>query len=71
MRVSSTDDLPLAQQQRFDKDGAVSRFFSCFYFEEAGPMQPIIHGLKYENRRSLGIELGKIVGACAQEDPDF
>ena len=71
IRVSSTDDLVLSQQQRFDEHGAVSRFLSCFYFEEEGPMQRIIHGLKYENRRSLGIELGKIVGGCAREDPGF
>ncbi|MFQ5797297.1 MAG: ComF family protein [Bacteroidota bacterium] len=70
-RVSSTDHLPLMQQGRFDEEKAVARFLSCFYFEEEGPIQRIIHGLKYGNRRSLGIELGKIVGECVKANPDF
>ena len=65
------DDKALKQQRRFDEEQAVARFLCCFYFEEEGPMQRIIHALKYGNQRSLGVELGRILGKYVMSDPNF
>ncbi len=49
-------------KNRFAQDGAVSDFLSCFYFEQQGRLQKVIHLLKYQGIRSMGVMLGKEIG---------
>ncbi len=70
-RVDFTGGLSLTHERLFGKDGAVTSCLSCFYFKEGISMQRIIHSLKYQNRRSLGIELGRILGRLLSENPEF
>jgi len=67
--IMSGDQLVSGQRQRFDEVGCVSRFVCCFSYDENGPLNEIIHGLKYGQRRSLGVELGKILGERIMSDP--
>jgi predicted amidophosphoribosyltransferase len=53
---------------KFDNNGPISRAKSCFFFEEGGVLQKIIHALKYEGMRSLGIQLGKHLGEAVLVD---
>ena len=45
--------------------GTIDELLSCYIFETETPIQQIIHALKYRQYRSLGIELGKRIGAAA------
>jgi ComF family protein len=57
-------DLPLYRETkaRLLEEGYVSDLISCFLFEKEGPLQHIIHALKYQNYESLGLELGRRLG---------
>ncbi len=46
--------------------GHVSGLVSAYYFDEQGPLQAIIHQLKYGGMTSLGVVLGKRLGAAMQ-----
>ncbi len=49
-------------KDRFARGGGVSDFLSCFYFEGEGKLQTIIHLLKYQGMKSMGVMLGKEIG---------
>jgi ComF family protein len=71
-----TPDLPLYTETkaRLREEGCVSDLISCFLFEKEGPLQHIIHALKYQKYKSLGFELGGRLGrliAGGQKDIDI
>lgn len=69
-----TTDLPLYQETkaRLLEEGFVSDLISCFVFEKEGPLQHIIHALKYQKYESLGVELGRCIGGViADEKKNF
>jgi ComF family protein len=43
-------------------EGYIDDLISCYVFEKEGPFQHIAHALKYQEYKSLGIELGKQIG---------
>jgi ComF family protein len=43
-------------------DGCIDDLISCYVFEREGPFQYIAHALKYQEYKSLGVELGKQIG---------
>jgi ComF family protein len=45
----------------------VDYFFSVYKFDEENPIQKIIHSLKYEQMKSIGIKFGKILGEKIKE----
>lgn len=60
-----TKQLPIYQEARTKliTEGCINDLISCFIFEKEGPFQHIVHALKYKEYKSVGIELGKRVGA--------
>ncbi len=65
-----TADLPLYQETkaRLLEEGYISDLVSCFLFEKEGPLQHVIHALKYQNYESLGLELGRRLGQTILEE---
>lgn len=49
-------------RDRFREDGSVDEFYSCYYFQEGGVFQKLVHSLKYDAITKFGIELGKHIG---------
>jgi ComF family protein len=49
-------------QTKFDEEGRISGFTSCFLFEKEGILQEIIHLLKYRGMKTTGIRLGMEIG---------
>jgi len=63
-----TKDHFLYQQTRSKllAEGCVVDLISCYVFESDGPFKHIAHALKYQEFKSLGIELGKQIGELVQ-----
>ena len=47
---------------KFQTDGYVEDVLSCFLFEKEGSLQQMIHLLKYQGMKSLGVQLGREIG---------
>ncbi len=64
-----TADLPLYQETkaRLLEEGHIDNLVSCFLFEKEGPLQFIIHALKYQQYESLGLDLGRRIGRVISE----
>lgn len=56
---------------KFGNHGYITKAFSCFHFKEESIVQMLIHELKYQNKRTIGILLGEIVGNAVKHDADF
>ncbi len=69
-RVASID-IEKSFKTKFGENGFVSKAFSCFHFKDEGIIQTLIHELKYQNKRSIGILLGEIAGISIKNDEDF
>jgi ComF family protein len=65
-----TADLPLYAETkaRLREEGYVGDLISCFLFEKEGPLQHIIHALKYQRYKSLGFELGGLIAQLITEE---
>lgn len=50
--------------------GTVDELFSCFLFEKEGALQNVIHLLKYGGVKSIGVRLGKEIGARYLDRPE-
>ncbi|MCF6269920.1 MAG: ComF family protein [Melioribacteraceae bacterium] len=48
--------------RKFKKDNLVDDYSSLFLFEEKGPLQDLIHNLKYKQKFKIGILLGEKLG---------
>jgi ComF family protein len=48
-------------------EGHIDDLISCYVFEREGPFQYIAHALKYQEYKSLGIELGQRIGRLIQD----
>jgi ComF family protein len=46
--------------------GCINDLVSCYIFEREGPSQHIAHALKYQEYKSLGLELGMTIGRLVQ-----
>jgi len=50
-------------------DGLVTGLASRFYFEKDGPLQSLIHQLKYGGMTAVGVELGREVAVSVRDLP--
>ncbi len=57
-------------RERFLEDGAIDEFYSCYYFQEGGVFQKLVHSLKYDAITKFGIELGRDIGAMMKGQTD-
>lgn len=60
--VRRDDPLFAETFHRLSENGAVDDLVSVFIFDDQGPLQSIIHQLKYSGMHSLGVELGMLLG---------
>lgn len=56
---------------KFGDSKYISKAFSYFHFKEESIIQVLIHELKYQNKKSIGVFLGELVGKHIKNDPDF
>ena len=56
---------------KFQAEGFVEDILSCFLFEKEGALQQVIHLLKYQGMKSLGVQLGRDIGKRMQTNPGF
>ncbi|MBA4311540.1 MAG: hypothetical protein C0417_02810 [Chlorobiaceae bacterium] len=61
-RVDSLHPTWIEIKSKFDAEGFIKDFSSSFLFEKEGALQHLIHLLKYQGMKSLGIKLGEEVG---------
>jgi len=47
---------------KFDSKNTVKDFLSCYLFQKEGKLQEVIHLLKYQGMKSLGVRLGEDIG---------
>lgn len=64
--VAVDDDLFKEMNARLLSGGDIAGLVSAFHFEKEGTLQSLIHQLKYEEMTSVGIELGKQLGAIVK-----
>ncbi len=64
-------DLERGFSTKFGNPNFINKAFSCFHFKEESIIQILIHELKYQNKRSIGVFLGEITGQLIKNDPDF
>lgn len=62
-KIRPDDHTVHVMRERFLEDGSIDEFYSCYYFQEGGVFQKLVHSLKYEAITKFGIELGKHIGA--------
>ncbi|HTY12526.1 MAG TPA: ComF family protein [Bacteroidota bacterium] len=69
-RVGPEDETVQVLRERFSAEGSVDDFISCYYFEEQGVFQQLVHSLKYNAVTRFGAELGSHLGKAIQEHLD-
>jgi len=69
-RVQPSDETVRILRERFSAQGNIDEFFSCYYFEEQGAFQHLVHSLKYNAVTLFGVELGRHIGATLNENID-
>ena len=68
--VDANDETVLILRDRFSAEGFIDEFYSCYYFEESGVFQHLVHSLKYNAITLFGVELGKHIGVMLNENVD-
>lgn len=71
-KVHSNDATVRVLRDRFASEGWIDEFYSCYYFQEGGSFQRLVHSLKYNAVTSigteLGIQLGRFLRTCIEAD---
>lgn len=62
--ITQNDLLYREMLARLMSTGHISGLASAFHFEKDGVLQSLIHQMKYEQGTTIGVELGKRVGAA-------
>jgi ComF family protein len=65
-RVAPHDELYRETRAKLQAGGIIEDLFVPFYFEKEGPLQALVHELKYNGMRKIGVELGREIGQCLQ-----
>jgi ComF family protein len=60
--VKETDTIYRRAIQRLCGDGLISGAISLYHFEKGGPVQALVHTLKYGHGADIGLLLGKELG---------
>jgi ComF family protein len=66
--VQANDETVRILRERFSAEGFIDEFYSCYYFEENGVFQHLVHSLKYNAITLFGVELGKHIGVILKEN---
>lgn len=69
-KIHPDDHTVHVMRERFLEDGSVNEFYSCYYFQEGGVFQKLVHSLKYDAITKFGIELGNHIGATMKAQTD-
>lgn len=70
-RVDRSDPLLREGLARLTADGTADAFFAAYLFEKTGTLQSAIHLLKYAGMHSLGVWLGRELGAAMLAEPEY
>ncbi len=66
--VSKTDQHYQDTLARLASEGSISGLAAVYYFEADGPLQSMVHQLKYNGMTSLGTLLGRQLGERVREE---
>jgi ComF family protein len=78
--VSCTYKLPKTDFHLHQENPLTERFWgrvdlkagtACYHFSKSGRTQQLLHRLKYEGKRVVGVEIGKLHGSMLREAPLF
>ena len=58
-------------EERFWAKAPVFRATSYFFFNKGSSFQKILHSLKYQGQKNVGLSLGRYAGADLMQSPDF
>ena len=61
--VDEWDDRCRAVREALCAGGGVAGFVPLWYFEDGGPVQALVHALKYDGMTAVGREFGRTLGA--------
>jgi len=67
-RIDSSHPTWHELKGKFAAEKVIQDIFSCFLFEKDGKLQDVIHCLKYQGMKSLGIKLGEEIGRRITSD---
>jgi ComF family protein len=70
-RIGRSHPLRVEGGSRLRSGGDIDDFLALFLFEKRGPLQGALHLLKYSGMHSLGVWLGRELGAAVAADPEF
>jgi ComF family protein len=62
IRYIDINDLPKQYKSRFSESSCMEGLISLFYFDAESTSQKIIHSIKYDGMKTLGIIMGKSLG---------
>lgn len=60
--VRKSDPVWTEQKTKFAEEEIIHDILSCYLFEKEGALQQVVHLLKYQGIKSLGVRLGRDVG---------
>lgn len=66
-KVHPDDHTVHVVRGRFLAEGYIDEFYSCYYFQEGGVFQKLVHSLKYNAITAFGVELGTHIGVVLKE----
>ncbi|MFN0157008.1 MAG: ComF family protein [Bacteroidota bacterium] len=69
-QVFEADEVYCDTFEKLNEGGDVSALISKYYFDKDGPLQSLVHDLKYEGMTSLGVILGEHVGELLRRQVD-
>ncbi len=75
------NEMPYTLFEKYIDDSQLDKLFwgrvkihatySLLYFEKKGPVQSVLHRIKYKNDRKLTIKMGKMIGKKLIDSPKF
>ena len=69
-KIHPGDHTMRIMRERFLEDGSIDDFTSCYYFQEGGVFQRLVHSLKYEAVTKFGNELGRHIATAMKMHTD-
>lgn len=69
--LTSSHPSWVEHKRRFLVEGYIKDILSCYFFEQEGKLQETIHLLKYQGMTSLGIRLGRDIGAKMLDNSEY
>jgi ComF family protein len=67
--VTAVDPLLLLARARLVQDGVCADLVALYHFAAGGPVQDLLHGLKYGGLKGIGRTLGARLGEAIRKEP--